>query len=104
MVTEIGHLSFPSREVIESWVPGEKLWPSWNEEYLTHGADCSRLDRQLAIVSTGTAFANAVGMNRRISMIPLRNRNASKLEPLNFGSNTTVTNRITGHLSLEFSG
>jgi beta-mannosidase len=46
MVTEIGHLSFPSREVIESWVPGEKLWPIWNEEYLTHGADCIRLDRK----------------------------------------------------------
>ena len=46
MVTEIGHLSFPSREVIESWVPGDKLWPIWNEEYLTHGADCIRLDRK----------------------------------------------------------
>lgn len=46
MVTEIGHLSFPSREVIESWVPGDKLWPIWNEDYLTHGADCIRLDRQ----------------------------------------------------------
>lgn len=46
MVTEIGHLSFPDRAVIESWVPAEKLWPVWNEEYLTHGADCIRLDRQ----------------------------------------------------------
>ncbi len=46
MVTEIGHLSFPSREVIESWVPDDKLWPIWNEEYLTHGADCIRLDRK----------------------------------------------------------
>lgn len=45
MVTEIGHLSFPDRSVIESWVPKDKLWPVWNEEYLTHGADCIRLDR-----------------------------------------------------------
>lgn len=46
MVTEIGHLSFPDRAVIESWVPADKLWPVWNPEYLTHGADCIRLDRQ----------------------------------------------------------
>jgi hypothetical protein len=46
MVTEIGHLSFPDRKVIEAWVPKDKLWPVWNEEYLTHGADCIRLDRQ----------------------------------------------------------
>ena len=45
MVTEIGHLSFPDRKVIESWVPRDKLWPVWNDEYLTHGADCIRLDR-----------------------------------------------------------
>jgi beta-mannosidase len=46
MVTEIGHLSFPDRKVIESWVPADKLWPVWNDEYLTHGADCIRLDRR----------------------------------------------------------
>ncbi len=45
MVTEIGHLSFPDRKVIESWVAQDKLWPVWHEEYLTHGADCIRLDR-----------------------------------------------------------
>jgi beta-mannosidase len=45
MVTEIGYLSFPDRQVIESWVSKDKLWPVWHEEYLTHGADCSRLDR-----------------------------------------------------------
>lgn len=46
MVTEIGHLSFPDLEVIKSWMPEDKLWPIWNEEYLTHGADCIRLDRK----------------------------------------------------------
>ncbi|MBX3749049.1 MAG: hypothetical protein KF897_03075 [Opitutaceae bacterium] len=46
MVTEIGYLSFPDRKVIESWVSKDKLWPVWHEEYLTHGADCIRLDRQ----------------------------------------------------------
>ena len=46
MVTEIGHLSFPDRKVIESWISPGKLWPVWHEEYLTHGADCIRLDRQ----------------------------------------------------------
>ena len=45
MVTEIGHLSLPDLSVIESWVPADKRWPVWNPEYLTHGADCIRLDR-----------------------------------------------------------
>jgi|GEM_PF-2985607 len=93
MLTEIGHLSFPSRKVIESWVLGEKLWPIWNEEYLTHGADCSRLDRYR---QHWDSIREHGGMNRRSSMRLLRNRNASKVKPLNFGSNTTVTNRIAG--------
>lgn len=46
MCTEIGHLALPSLDVIKSWVPADKLWPVWNEEYLTHGADCIRLDRR----------------------------------------------------------
>lgn len=45
MVTEIGHLAMPAKEVVERWVPPEKRWPVWNEEYLTHGADTWRLDR-----------------------------------------------------------
>ena len=45
MVTEIGHLSFPSEEVIRTFVSPGNLWPVYNEEYLTHGADCIRLDR-----------------------------------------------------------
>ncbi|MFM1850917.1 MAG: hypothetical protein RIS54_601 [Verrucomicrobiota bacterium] len=45
MVTEIGHLSLPDLDVIKGWVPEDKLWPVWNEEHLTHGADCIRLDR-----------------------------------------------------------
>ncbi|MBS0663775.1 MAG: hypothetical protein JSR48_10965 [Verrucomicrobia bacterium] len=45
MVTEIGHLSFPSEEVIRTFVSPENRWPVYNEEYLTHGADCIRLDR-----------------------------------------------------------
>ncbi|MEI7552678.1 MAG: sugar-binding domain-containing protein [Verrucomicrobiota bacterium] len=45
MVTEIGHLSLPSEEVIRSFVSPQNLWPVYHEEYLTHGADCIRLDR-----------------------------------------------------------
>jgi beta-mannosidase len=45
MVTEIGHLALPDLDVIKSWVPADKLWPVWNADYLTHGADCIRLDR-----------------------------------------------------------
>ncbi len=45
MVTEIGHLSLPSEEVIRTYVSPQNLWPVYNEEYLTHGADCIRLDR-----------------------------------------------------------
>lgn len=46
MVTEIGHLGMPSLATIKSWVPADKLWPVWNDDYLTHGADCIRLDRR----------------------------------------------------------
>jgi beta-mannosidase len=45
MITEIGHLGMPSREVVLSFVSQEKLWPVWHEEYLMHGADCNRRDR-----------------------------------------------------------
>jgi hypothetical protein len=45
MVTEIGHLSLPSEEVVRAYVSPENLWPVYNEEHLTHGADCIRLDR-----------------------------------------------------------
>lgn len=45
MVTEIGHLSFPSRATINSYVSAQNQWPVYHEEFLTHGADCIRLDR-----------------------------------------------------------
>ncbi|MBX3749034.1 MAG: hypothetical protein KF897_03000 [Opitutaceae bacterium] len=45
MITEIGHLGMPSREVVESFVSRDRLWPIWHEEYLMHGADCNRRDR-----------------------------------------------------------
>jgi beta-mannosidase len=45
MVTEIGHLSFPSRATINTYVQPQNQWPVYHEEYLTHGADCIRLDR-----------------------------------------------------------
>ena len=45
MVTEIGHLSFASEKTIRTYVSPQNLWPVYNEEYLTHGADCIRLDR-----------------------------------------------------------
>jgi len=44
MVTEIGHLGMPPLEVIETFVSPAHRWPVWNPEYLTHGADCWRLD------------------------------------------------------------
>ncbi len=46
MVTEIGHMGMPGRDVIERFVSPDRRWPIWNEEYLTHGSDCTRLDRQ----------------------------------------------------------
>ena len=46
MVTEIGHLSFPSEQTIRTYVSPQNLWPVYHEEYLTHGADCIRLDRR----------------------------------------------------------
>jgi beta-mannosidase len=45
MVTEIGHMGMPDIEVIERFVSPDQRWPIWNEEYLTHGSDCTRLDR-----------------------------------------------------------
>jgi beta-mannosidase len=45
MVTEIGHLSFASRATIDTYVEPQNQWPVYHEEYLTHGADCIRLDR-----------------------------------------------------------
>jgi beta-mannosidase len=44
MVTEIGHLAMPPIEVVRQFVSPGNLWPVWNPEYLTHGADCWRLD------------------------------------------------------------
>jgi beta-mannosidase len=44
MVTEIGHLGMPPMEVVEEFVSPGNRWPVWNPEFLTHGADCSRLD------------------------------------------------------------
>jgi beta-mannosidase len=46
MVTEIGHMGMPDMAVIERFVSPGKRWPIWNEEYLTHGSDCTRLDRR----------------------------------------------------------
>ncbi|MBS0664666.1 MAG: hypothetical protein JSR48_15470 [Verrucomicrobia bacterium] len=46
MVTEIGHMGMPDRAVIERFVSPDRRWPIWNEEYLTHGSDCTRLDRR----------------------------------------------------------
>ncbi len=46
MVTEIGHMGMPDISVIERFVSAEKRWPIWNEEYLTHGSDCTRLDQR----------------------------------------------------------
>lgn len=45
MVTEIGHLGMPPLAVVEKFVSPDKRWPVWNDEYLTHGADTWRLDR-----------------------------------------------------------
>ncbi|MCC6415266.1 MAG: hypothetical protein IT582_05105 [Opitutaceae bacterium] len=45
MVTEIGHMGMPDRATIERFTSPESRWPIWNEEYLTHGSDCTRLDR-----------------------------------------------------------
>ncbi|MFI5358207.1 MAG: glycoside hydrolase family 2 protein, partial [Opitutales bacterium] len=33
MVTEIGYLALPDLDVIKRWVPADKLWPVWNDEY-----------------------------------------------------------------------
>ncbi len=46
MVTEIGHMGMPDMAVIERFVSPDQRWPIWNEEYLTHGSDCTRLDRR----------------------------------------------------------
>jgi beta-mannosidase len=46
MVTEIGHMGMPDLAVIERFVSPDQRWPIWNEEYLTHGSDCTRLDRR----------------------------------------------------------
>ena len=46
MVTEIGHMGMPDLAVIERFVPPDQRWPIWNESYLTHGSDCTRLDRR----------------------------------------------------------
>jgi beta-mannosidase len=46
MVTEIGHMGMPGREIIERFTSPDRRWPIWNEEYLTHGSDCTRLDRR----------------------------------------------------------
>jgi len=46
MVTEIGHMGMPDLAVIERFVSPGKRWPIWNEEYLTHGSDCTRLDQR----------------------------------------------------------
>lgn len=46
MVTEIGHMGMPGREIIERFTSPDRRWPVWNEEYLTHGSDCTRLDRR----------------------------------------------------------
>ena len=46
MVTEIGHMGMPDLSVIERFVSPDKRWPVWNEEYLTHGSDCTRLDQR----------------------------------------------------------
>jgi len=46
MVTEIGHMGMPDLAVIERFVSPGNRWPIWNEEYLTHGSDCTRLDRR----------------------------------------------------------
>ncbi len=46
MVTEIGYLAMPDREVVESWLtPDAARWPLWHPEYLVHGADSFRLDQ-----------------------------------------------------------
>ncbi|MCF7688928.1 MAG: hypothetical protein K9N01_11565 [Cephaloticoccus sp.] len=46
MVTEIGHMGMPERAIIERFTSPDLRWPIWNEEYLTHGSDCTRLDRK----------------------------------------------------------
>jgi len=46
MVTEIGHLGMPPMEVVEAFTSPENRWPIWNPEFLTHGADCARLDME----------------------------------------------------------
>ena len=46
MVTEIGHMGMPGREIIERFTSPDRRGPICNEEYLTHGSDCTRLDRR----------------------------------------------------------
>lgn len=42
MVTEIGHISLPSLEVLKAFIPEDKLWPPFNEYWYLHCSDPNR--------------------------------------------------------------
>ncbi|MBN2013187.1 hypothetical protein JW960_27900 [candidate division KSB1 bacterium] len=41
MVTEMGHISLPDLEVVKSFIPDDKLWPPFNEQWYLHCSDPS---------------------------------------------------------------
>jgi beta-mannosidase len=67
MVTEIGHMGMPDISVIERFVSPGKRWPIWNEEYLTHGSDCTRLD-QRGLLQTIWQSIKARGWEEPVSL------------------------------------
>jgi beta-mannosidase len=58
MVTEIGYISLPHRDLIESVIPKEKLWPPYNEYWYLHCSDPLRSGESYRVQSWFNAISH----------------------------------------------
>lgn len=57
-VSEIGHISVPSKEVLLKFIPEDKLWPPFNEYWYYHSSDTLRVGWKYRIESLFQSIRN----------------------------------------------
>ncbi len=57
-VSEIGHLSVPSKKVLLTFIPSDKLWPPFNKYWFYHSSDTLRCGCQYRIGSLFDSIKN----------------------------------------------
>ncbi len=57
-ISEIGHISVPSKEILLKFIPSDKLWPPFNEYWFYHACDTIRVGWKYRIQSLFDSIQN----------------------------------------------